>query len=194
MTIKELIIEWLTKQETPIVDFAVDELYKAFPLLNKSSIRSAVSRMKQKGEAERVDTGVYEVEIKVVKKKKKQYQLYLHTKRVEDTHQKNPKKHSWDIDVEMNILGTAPKWLSEDDIDLVVNPILVEKALELLSDGGVFIVESTTYFDVTGSEWRDEKLLNRYDPVWKVEVNLVNKYAVHYTFSKTTRIEENQFG
>ena len=186
MTIKNLILDWLDTFDIPIVDFSTSEAYAAFPLLNRSSIRSAISRMKKDGQLVTVERGIYEIE-------SKQYQLYSHSKRIKDTNSIKKKKHSYDIDIEMTIEGTANRALSHDQIDAVVNPVLVDRSLELLSEEGILLLEATTNFQVEGSEWKYDKLYKYYEPTWAVEVKMVNNVGAHYTFAGTVEINENEF-
>ena len=151
----------------------------------KSSIRSALSRGVGKGKFERVEKGVYFYDVDI-----KKYQMFRHAKRIYDTNKKNP-NHPFDIDLELTCEGLAPVSWKIDDIEAIVNPMLLDRSLEILDEEGIFLFEEIISFNVIGSEWMLSQKTSEYNDVWNVEIKLVNNTGVHYTFAGYFFVEES---
>ena len=186
MTIKDLILKAISEQIDPTVVFENRELYQLFPLIPKSSIRSALSRMVKNEEIDKIDRGLYSAE-----NIKPQYQKYQHTKRIRDTHSVKP-IHEYNLDIEGTITGYAATELSFEQIDKVVNPILVQEILKIISMLGVYLIGETVEFNIMGSEWLFAKS-DTFNEIWDVEVKMVNKEGNFYSESSFVSIGEAEF-
>lgn len=159
------------------------EFYQKNPLLSKGSIRSALSRMRKKGIIERIDRGVYLL--------KEIYKRYRHAKRIYDTHKKNP-GHDFDLDIEMTAEGLAPIDLTLKEIEDVVNPMLLDRGLEILDEEGIHLYEEMIDFVVVGTQELGGQT-ESYDSNWSVEVKVVNSSGEVYSFNGFMDVVESEW-
>lgn len=159
------------------------EIYELNPLLNKGSIRSALSRMKKKGILESAGRATVEI--------KNFYKKIRHAKRIFDTHKKNPQR-AFDVDLELTCEGFAPMDLTLPQIEKVVNPKLLDRGLELLSENGMSLFEEIIDFSVIGTEELQETS-NEYNDTWEVEVKLVNNSGTQYLFNGYMSVAESEY-
>lgn len=172
MSIKNEIIKLFQKEQSPFL--ILDDLYKAFPLYQKSSIRSALSRGKKAGIFDSPDKGVYFHDYEV------EWKIYRHSKHIYDSHGEDVQRE-FDIDVEISCEGAAPTNLTMEQIDRIVNPKLLTRAVEIMQTQGIYLQEKDLDYNVMGSEWKDavkEPSINE----WDVEIRMINNLGSHYTF------------
>jgi len=131
------------------------------------------------------------------------YRKYRHSKRLIDTHSKNP-KNRWDnskMDLELTCEGLAPIQATHAQVDSVVNPKMVSRALAELANNGMLLVSGMKPGDgvfgynewkVVGGEWLDqiEKTWDRY---WAVEIELINNVGKRYTFHTRFAVRVKDF-
>lgn len=160
------------------------ELYEEakFP---HSSIRRVISILKKRGILERIDRGVYKF-LRV-------YVEVLHTKRVIDTHTKDP-KHRYDIDIEFTSTGYVPSSLSITQIEKILNPKLIEAGLEKLGEEGIFLPfeDDLITFKIMGTEIRDGRKSD-YTKTHEVSIYMTNNVGVPYTFKTKFYVNESEF-
>ena len=160
------------------------ELYEAskFP---HNSVRRVVSILKKGGILERVDRGIYKF-LRV-------YVEVLHTKRVIDTHTKNP-QHRYDIDVEFTSTGFVPGALSISDIERVLNPKLIESGLVKLAEEGIILPfeDNLITFKIMGTEIRGGRK-DCYTKTHEVDIYMTNNSGVPYHFKTKFYVEEEEF-
>lgn len=179
--------------------FTVDELYAAFPLLNRSSIRTALWRAKKKGI------------IKAGRKKaaytsKGGWRRFRHAKRMVDTNKRRPapgrdKIHRIysdaerrnEFDLELTCEGYAPEYMSMDDIEALINPLLVQRGMEIIQNElGVFIIDADAGWRVVGSEWRRGKKAEL-DIEWKIEAQLINLQGRVYSVKDSFQVVQDMW-
>lgn len=185
MAIRDYIVEYLREKGQPAGLIDLNELYEAFPLFKRSSIRSAVYSMERKEELDKLEPGLYSYEIAL-------YQGYSHSKRIAGTNSKKPQNRFKNVDIELTIEGVANTALSHEQIDDLVNPILVTESLLELSMNGILLIEEMTDFIIAGSEWKPQ-YYDKYNPYWEVEIKMVNNSGKHYVFHRRVRINETDF-
>lgn len=136
------------------------------------SARSSLSSLVKGGALERIERGIYKI--------KELYREFRHTKRIKETHTKNPVR-SYDLDVEATSEGLVPSWLSIRKIENILNPELIDETLTLLSEHGFFIAVEKVEFEIMGSEWL-ERIEGKFDPFHQVEVIVINNTGTRYLY------------
>lgn len=131
------------------------------------------------------------------------YRTYRHSKRLIDTHSKNP-QNRWDsakMDLELTCEGLAPIGASHNVVDSVVNPKMVAAALSELANNGILLVsgmrpgESAFGYNewkVVGGEWLDT-LAEKWERYWAVEIELINNVGKRYTFHTRFSVRVKDF-
>ena len=180
MTISEKIINFLRNRLA--FTSTLNEMYRM--RINRSSLRSSLSRMTKKGILKRIDDGIYKLEFL--------YRLFRHSKRIFDTHSRKP-INKFDLDVEATSEGFVPYHLSISDVESVVNPHLEDETLYILSENGVYLIEERVDWKVTGSEWLDTTRAT-YKKTHEVEVILVNQTGKRYKFDGSFKVNEDEYG
>lgn len=183
MSIKNEIIKLFQKEQSPFL--ILDDLYKAFPLYQKSSIRSALSRGKKAGIFDSPDKGVYFHDYEV------QWMIYRHSKHIYDTHSTKPQR-AFDLDLELTCEGAAPTNLSINQIDAIVNPKLLIRSLEILEHNGIILKEGDIDYNVMGSEWKDQTTEPKINE-WTVEIRMINNVGAQYVFTGEFYIQGNEW-
>ncbi|MDA8030377.1 MAG: type IV toxin-antitoxin system AbiEi family antitoxin domain-containing protein [Pirellulales bacterium] len=156
------------------------DLYSEFPLLNKSSIRSALSRAVAAGAIQRIGRGTYQFVAKYVKVRI--------AKRIFDTHDPKPirslrgKDGKLELDVEVTAEGWIPIALDPSQADQVVRDELLYQSIYILNKNLFGFDERLTEFEIEGMQ-RLNETSSRYDPKWNLEIKVVNKQARHYTYN-----------
>ncbi len=181
MTISDLLVKTFEREGSNLLE--THEFYDANQLVSKSSIRSALSRMTKKGLIERIDRGLYEI--------KELFKKFRHAKRIFDTHKKNP-THEFDIDLEITCEGLAPHYMTPEQVGDIVNPMLLDRSLEILNDEGIFLFEEIIDFNVIGTEDLGQTSLT-YDNLWMVEVKMVNNVGSQYMFDGSMYVNESEW-
>lgn len=160
--------------------FTTRDLYSQFPLANKSSIRSALSRAAARGELDRIGRGIYKYIAKYVKVRI--------AKRVFDTHDPKPIRHLRDskgkleLDIETTAEGWIPIHLLPKQAEDVVNREMLYQTIYMLNKEGFGLAEHLTEFTIEGLEKTDETS-TRYNPRWDLEIKIVNKQGRHYAYN-----------
>lgn len=131
------------------------------------------------------------------------YRMYRHSKRLIDTHSKNP-KNRWDaskMDLELTCEGLAPLDANHNTVDAVVNPKMVSAALSELANNGMLLVSGMGPGDspfgynewkVVGGEWLDV-VAKTWDRYWAVEIELINNVGKRYTFHTRFAVRVKDF-
>lgn len=131
------------------------------------------------------------------------YRTYRHSKRLIDTHSKNP-KNRWQkdkMDLELTCEGLAPMYADSNVVDSVVNPKMVTAALSELANNGMLLVSGTRPGDgvfgynewkVVGGEWLDT-FAKTWDRYWLVEIELINNVGKRYTFHTRFAVRVKDF-
>lgn len=173
MSVKNEIIGGFERSNFPFL--TLQDIYDLNPLINRSSIRSALYR--NDDIFERVEKGVYFYDVKPI------YGFFRHAKRITDTNKKNAARN-FDLDIEMTCEGYAPVSWDIEKIEDIVNPKLVARSLEVLNIAGIYLQLHEINFVVIGSEWRrqDRKDIDYLEKEWLVEVKMVNNVGAHYVF------------
>lgn len=188
MSIKNKIIEVFNNEQSPFL--TLDFIYDSLPLYQKSSVRSALSRGVKKDIFQRVEKGVYFYDFETIQ----EFVKYRHLKRIYDTHSKKPRNQWTDImDAELSAEGYSPLEMTNEDIDALINPKLLEKGIDIMVSEGIYIYQEILDFNVQGSEKLDYDIIKIYDPTWNVEVKFTNNLGVQYLWTGNFEVMEHEW-